>query len=149
LFELPELGCFKLAVQFLLSSQNDLQKFAAAIFQVAQQPNLLEHIPIQIVGLVNDQHGSAARVRALEQHAVERQKDLCLGMVVAAKIEIVGQQFEKLFDGEARIKQGSKSDLLGAQEIAQAFQHRSLTSTDFAGDNHEALAALHAVNQVC
>src|SRR6185312_2279086 len=69
-------------------------------------------------------------------------------MVVAAEVQVVRQELKKLLHGQARIEHRSEGDLLRAQKIAQAFQHGSLTGSDFARQYDEAFAALHAVNQV-
>ena len=55
-----------------LADQDDLEELLARRLEVRQQPNLLEHLRSQALGLVDDQHGSAtARVR-VEQRVGQR-----------------------------------------------------------------------------
>ncbi len=79
---------------------------------------------------------------------VEGEENPGLGVPIADEAEIPGQHLEELRHGEAGIEQGSKQDLLGSQEIPQAFQHHGFAGADLAGHHHEALAALDAVDQV-
>src|ERR1035441_8443869 len=147
LFELAEFGRLQLSVQFLLSGQNDLQQFAAAILQIAEEPDLLQNIPFQVVGFVDDEDGGAPGAGAFQQHVIQGEQNLGLGEAVAAQVKIVSQEFEELFDGEAGVEEGSEGNLLGVEEIAQTLQHGGLAGADLAGKGDESLTALHAVDE--
>ena len=147
LFELAELRRFQLAVEFLLAGENDLQQFAAAVLQVAEQADLFEYVPFEVVRLIHDQHRGAPGGGALQQHVVEREQDLGLRQAVAAQIEIVGQQLEELLHREAGVEQGREGDLLRVEEIAQALEHGGLAGADLPGERDETLTALHPINQ--
>src|ERR1017187_6664944 len=69
-------------------------------------------------------------------------------MAVAAQLQIVREELEKLLHGKARVEERCEGDLLGVEEIAQAFEHGSLAGADLAGQDNKALAALHAVDEV-
>ena len=62
--------------------------------------------------------------------------------------EIVRQHLEELLRRQARIEQRGEDDLLGGQKIAQALEHHGLARAHFPGQDHEAFAALHAVDEV-
>jgi hypothetical protein len=67
------------------------QQLATASFEIARQTNLLEHIPIEVVSLVDDKNCGPPLSRAVDQKAVERNKHFGFGAAVTAKIEIVSQ----------------------------------------------------------
>lgn len=73
------------------------------------------------------------------------ERSLCLGLAVAAQVEIVGQEFKELPDCDPRVHEGSKRDPLRIQKVAQAFEHGSLSGAHFAGQDDEPLtdSALH------
>ena len=118
------------------------------VFEVAQQSDFLEHVPLQVVRLVHDQHRGAADAGPLQQHVVQGEQDFGLGEAVAPQIQIVGQHLEELLHGQTRIEQGGEGDLLRVEKVAQALQHGGLAGADLAGEDDEALAALHAIDQV-
>src|SRR5580700_6965228 len=105
LLELAEIGSFEFTIQFGLAGQQDLEHFAAAVFQVAEQPDFLEHLPIQVVRLIHDEYGSTSQVGALYDHLVQGEKHLGLGRPGASQAEVVGDHFEELLDVQSGIEQ--------------------------------------------
>src|ERR1035441_1069325 len=69
-------------------------------------------------------------------------------MAVAAQFEIVREELEKLVHRKARVEERCEGDLLGIEEIPQAFEHGSLAGANLAGEDNKALAALNAIDEV-
>ena len=55
-----------------LADQHDLEELLARRLEVRQQPDLLEYLRSQILGLVDDQHGSATAPVRVEQRVGQR-----------------------------------------------------------------------------
>ena len=47
-----------------------------AVLQVAEHPDLLEHVPAQVVRLVDDESGGTVRGGLLQQYLLERKQHL-------------------------------------------------------------------------
>src|ERR1039458_8177924 len=134
LFELAELRGFQLSVEFRLARDDDLEQLSPAIFEVSEEANLFQDVPIKVMGLIDNQHGGAAYGGALQQHIVEGKKHFGLRMAVAAQLQIVREELEKLIHGKARVEERSEGDLLGVEEIPQAFEHGGIAGPDLAGE---------------
>src|SRR6185369_8926794 len=83
LFQLAELGGIHLAVELRLPGKHDLQQLPAPVFQIAQKPDLFEHVPLEVVRLVHNQRCSASRLGPFEKQLRERKQYLWLGVTPA------------------------------------------------------------------
>jgi len=59
------------AIQFGLTHKDDLQQFLPGRFQIAQQPNLLEHLPREKLRFVNDQDASSAAAILIRKESAQ------------------------------------------------------------------------------
>jgi hypothetical protein len=59
-------------VKLRLTHQDDLQQFLLGGFEVGEQTNLLQHLAVEAVRLVHDQHRAPAFRMVLEQEGIER-----------------------------------------------------------------------------
>src|SRR6185437_1284711 len=148
LLQLAKIRRIQFAVQFWLSGKDDLQQFSLSRFKVPQQPDLLQHVPIEILSFINDQRRGTRFVRLLDQKIVQREEDLRLRFPVALEVQIVCDHLEELRGRDPRVKQKRELDALIFQIVAQAFEHRRLTGANLASQHKKALPALHAVNQI-
>src|ERR1035438_8549759 len=148
LFELAELRSFQLAVEFGLAGDDDLEQLSTAVFEIAEEANFFQNVPIEVMRLIDYEHGGAAHGGALQQHVVEREKHFGLRMAIAAQLQIVREELEKLLHGKARVEERGEGDLLGVEEIPQAFEHGGFAGADLAGEDDKTLAALHAIDEV-
>src|SRR5262249_44465233 len=133
LLQLPIIRGVQLAIQLRLASQNNLQQLSARSLQVAEQPNLLEDFPIEILRLIDDQGRSPAGVGAVDQILVQREQDLGLRATIAPQVEIVRHHVEELLHGQAGIENVGEIDLLRGQKVAQTLEHGGFASADLAG----------------
>src|ERR1022692_109873 len=60
LLELAELRGFQLAVQLGLARDDDLEQLSAAVFQIAEEANFFQNVPIEVMRLIDYEHGGAA-----------------------------------------------------------------------------------------
>ena len=147
LLQLTEVGGIEFAVEFGLPREDDLQHFSAAILEVAQQADLLEHLPFEVVGLVDDQDRCPTLLR-LRQH-------ISFNDINTSVFDRWLQRRSKSYPMSSKnwrcdpgIEDVSELDRLFVQVIAQTFEHRRFSGADLAGQNHETFAGLDPVNQV-
>ena len=83
----------------LLPEYREMNQLAAAVFQIAQEPNLFQHIPFQIVRFIHNQDASAATVGLLQQQRVQREQHVCFRLAVTRQVKIERHHLEKLLRG--------------------------------------------------
>ena len=105
LFELPVLRLFHFPIEFLLARQHNLKHLAAPVLDIAQQSDLFQYFPIQIVSLVHDQYGGSSRQRPFDQHVIESYQHFRFRMPVAVEFEIVRKHLKKLRDRQPGVEQ--------------------------------------------
>jgi len=113
LLQLAQVGLIQLAIQFRLAGEDDLQELAQTrILQVAEQADLLQNVPIEIVRLVDDQNRRTPFLGLLDEQLIQGEEDFGLGLSRAAKVQIVGDHFEELLDVDAGIEKEGEFHVL-------------------------------------
>ncbi len=150
--ELLELGPPEQVAQLGLADQDDLQQLALVGLEVGQQAQLLQHLGRQHLRLVDDQHVVLADRVRLEQELVQRVEVVLDGRLAAQRLrcrnaELLADRLQQLDHRELGVEDvrdvGAARDLL-----EEAAAHGGLAGADLAAEQHEAAAAVHAVQQV-
>jgi len=146
--ELAHLRLGEHGIQFRLADQDDLQEFFLGRFEIGEQPDLLEHLAVQAMRLVHDQHRAPALGVILQQIGIERvDQRLEAGLGRALDAQVVTQRDHELAHREERIEH--QRHVHGfRQALEQRADHEGLAGADFAGQQHESAAAGDAVHQV-
>ena len=146
LAQLAQLGLRQLLGQLGLPDQHDLEQLRAGRLEVREQPDLLEHLGGEVLRLVHDQQRRQVSPEALDQEAVQREQVLGLGAADLLDAELVEQHAEEVERLEARVEdEGGRG--LAVELREQRVQQRGLARADLAGEQHEALAGAHRVDE--
>ncbi len=150
--ELGHLGPREQRAQLGLADQHDLQQLALAGLEVGQQAQLLEHLGVEVLGLVDHQHVVLPDRMRVEQEAVQR-VDMVLQRRRAAAAgrdrhaELVADGLQQLERAELRVE--DVGDVAALRDLLEEAAHDGgLAGADLAGQQHEAAAALQPVEQV-
>jgi hypothetical protein len=137
--------------QLGLADQHDLQQLALGRFQVRQQAQLLQQRRLQRLRLVDDDQRLPALGMHLEQEAVERidvrLEAVALGALQRRQAELAEQRLQQLQRTELRVEDVGHH-AAGRQLLEKAARDGGLAGADLAGEQHEAAAAAHAVQQM-
>ena len=150
--QLLHVRAFEHVAQFRLADQDDLQQLALVRLQVRQQAQLLEHLQRQVLCLIDDEHVAVPFGMAAQQVTVE-QVDVGLHPADLRDAGAV-RQVEFLADGLQQLRHGQlRVEDVGHMAawwhlLQKAATHRRLAGTDFPGQQHEAAASFHAIQQV-
>lgn len=71
LLELAEFRRFQLAIELLLTCEYDLEHLPAPVLEVAEEADLFQHVPLEVVRLIYDHHGGPPGGGAFQQQVVE------------------------------------------------------------------------------
>ena len=154
--ELLEIGARQQRAQLGLADENDLQQLAFGGLEVGEQAQEFEQFGSQALRLVDDEQALLAARMAVEQEAVERidaglgaRRRLAVqGAGVDADAELLADGLQQLQRRQQRVVEVGDAAALG-HLLEEAAAHRRLAGADAAGQQHEAAAALQAVEQVC
>src|SRR5258706_4462650 len=100
------------------------------------------------MGLVDNQNGGAALVGLVQQQMVQGEQNLGLRVLGAPQIQVVGNHRKKLIRGDSGVEDEGEFDVLGVQEVPEAFEHRGFPRPDLAREYYKSLTALDTVYQV-
>jgi hypothetical protein len=143
--QLAQRGLRELAQELRLPRQHDLEQLLAVGLEVREQAHLLDQLGVEILRLVDDQHGVEAGAQALDQEAVQRDHVVGLGLLARAEAELRREQLVEVDRGEAcRVHHQRDLDVLGQAPDHRA-QERGLAGAHLAREQQEALAAGDAV----
>ena len=150
LVELPQLRAPQHLGQFGLADQDDLQQFLAVGFQVCQQADLLQHVEIQVLRLIDQQNGFTSAPVILQQVAMQAVGERLEGvfLAVVGDTQLIahgGKQFHRV---ESGVENDGDIGIVG-QLFQQAPVDGGLASADFPGEQDEPPARTHTVQQVC
>jgi hypothetical protein len=150
--QLFQLGARQHVAQFGLADQDDLQQLALVRFKVGQQAQLFEHVGRQVLRLVDDEHIVIALRMAGQQVAVDRvdiglDADRPRAHRRQVDAVFVAHRQQQLFHRQLGIEDVGEP-AIGGNLLDEAAAHGGLAGPDFAGQQHEAAAAAHAVEQV-
>ncbi len=148
LAELAQLGLGELGIEFGLPEQEHLEQLLALGLEVREQPDLLEQVAVEVLGLVEQQDGALALGVQRQQVALEVGEDLRLA--------------QRALDREAEPQRDLLEQLVARQRgvgdhghhgarlplVEDLEQRGGLAGADLAGDEHERLAVLDPVAQV-
>src|SRR5206468_3657021 len=133
--------------QLRLSDQNNLQQLLCERFEIRKHPNLFQHLISKVLRLIHDQDRGFARPVPLQQPVVKPHQNLALRARVTRYAEIRHHVIEKLRNVHPRIEDKCRGHLLCPQPFEQFIDERGLARSNFAGQQHEAFAALDTVGQ--
>ncbi|OPZ58980.1 MAG: hypothetical protein BWY87_01215 [Deltaproteobacteria bacterium ADurb.Bin510] len=133
--------------QFRLTDQQDLQQLLVLGFKIREHPNLFEHGRIEVLALVDDQHGVFAAAVDFQQKVEEFVHQPLLGSSGGRESEFAVDALEQ-FD----VRKGRMQDQGRVHPAVERFEQlaadRGLTGANLASDHHEAHALFDAVTQV-
>src|SRR6267378_3720436 len=148
LAKLAQLGARQLGLEFGLTDAEQLNEFGAVQFEVRKQTQLLEHVAIEILRLVQQEDRAITARVDREQRPLEMSEDLGLGRrPVDRHAEAQRDLLEQFVPGQRGIRDQRHHDAvlpLGKGVI----ERRGLAGADFTGDENERLAVLDPVAQV-
>jgi hypothetical protein len=148
LAELAQLVAREVRFQLGLADEEDLHQLVALVFQVREQPDLLEEIHRQVLRLVHHQHGLLATVAhvdevLLEQHERGGLADPGRQLDAEAQADLL----EHLLARERGVGDQRHGDLV-APLVQRVVERRGLAGSHLTGDQEERFAVLDAVAQV-
>ncbi len=137
--ELPQLAPREDVAQLRLPHEHDLDELLGVGLQVRDEPDLLDHLGREVLGLVDEEHHVAALPPGLEQEAMEGVHQLLERLAVARHVEVVEGRPEQLGRGEDRVEHHRGCGVLGqtCQEVAG---QGGLARAHLARDQDEAAA---------
>ena len=135
-------------VQFGLAGENDLQHFAAPGFEIPQQSDLFEHVPIEILRLIHNQNRRLiVGWRARSASLFSANSTSVFECARALQIEIVGDHFEELSGVSRELKRNAKGVWCAVRWSRRHSSIVVLPVPTSPGEHDEAFAALHAINK--
>ena len=144
---LPELAQRRIGqrgVELGLPGEDDLEDLLARRLQVGEEPELLEHIRPQVLGLVDEERDVAARLRVLEQELVEALEEDELATAFRRHAELEQGVLEDLVEADRGVQEQDRLGR-GPDRVEQAAQQRRLPGAGVADQRDEALARLDPV----
>ena len=138
--------------QLWLANQDDLQQLALVGLQVGEQAQLLQHIGLQVLRLVNDEHRVAPGGMRCQQRGVQG-VDVVLDGFHPRHIGLVGHA-KLVADGAQQLPHRELgvedvSDVAVLRNLLQkAAAHRGLARAHLACQQHEAAACIQPIEQV-
>ena len=133
--------------QFRLSHEDDLQQFAVLGFEIGQQTDVFELVVVEILRLVDDQYGIAARGRLFYQKLVQHRPRLQHTQSRHGDAEFDGDGLHQQVGAGWRIEdEGAGPGITQGREHRPA--DRRFARADFAGQLHETLPLADAVEQM-
>ncbi len=148
--ELAELRPGEHLAQLRLADQDDLQQLLRRGLEVGQQAHLLEHVGVEVLRLVHQQHDAPAAAVRVEQEMREQvnQRLYAAGRALRhLHVQLVADREQELGRGDARV-QDQRHVAVRRQLPEQAAQHRRLAGSDLAGQLDEAAGLAEAVGEV-
>src|SRR5881398_585139 len=131
-------------VELGLSGEDDLEDLLARRLQVGEEPELLEHVRAQVLGLVDEERDVAARLRVLEQELVEALEEDELATAFRRHAELEQDVLEDLVEADRGVQEQDRLGR-GPDRVEQATQQRRLPGAGVADQRDEALARLDPV----
>ena len=147
--ELAQVGSGQELPQLRLPDENHLQELLARRLQIRQEPDLLQDLAAEILGLVDDDHRPPAPRVRVEQVAVERiaeHLEAC-GLARMLDVQLLAHSGQQLDGGEGGIEH-HRHVHLGRQLLEQRAAHGGLAGADLAGELQEAAPGADAVEQM-
>ncbi len=148
--QLPQVRLLEQRTQFFLADQDDLQQLGGGGFEVGQQAHLLERLETQVLGLVDDQHDTAAAGMRFEQ-VMPEQVHQRLGAVAAVgrhlQVQFLADRQQEFRGRDARV-QDQRDFGMTWELLEQAADHRRLAGADFARQLDEPARFIDTVQQV-
>ena len=138
----------ELGAELGLTDEQDLQDLLVRRLEVGEEPDLLEGVRIEILGLVEDQDGVLAGALALDEEILKREKPLgrrCFPRLADA--EVLQEVLEDPVEVEHRIGDERDGGRL-VQSFEQCLEQGSLAGSHLAGQQDEALALLYSVQEL-
>src|SRR6266478_2688899 len=131
-------------VELGLSGEDDLEDLLARRLQVGEEPELLEHIRPQVLGLLDEERDVAARLRVLEQELVEALEEDELATAFRRHAELEQGVLEDLVEADRGVQEQDRLGR-GSDRVEQTAQQRRLPGAGVADQRDEALARLDPV----
>src|SRR5215470_12937381 len=147
LLELAQLGTIELVQELRLSNEENLQQLLRLRLEVRKQPDLLQGLEAQVLGLVEGEHGVLTGPAQLDQEVVQGDQPLDVGLSGLGDAEVLEYVLENFLEGQCRVEDEGRGAvaLEAAQERAQ---ERGLAGADLAGEEDEALVLLDSIEQL-
>ena len=146
--ELPEPLVGQDLVQLGLAHQDDLQELAFRGLQVRQQPNLLEELGRERLGLVDDEHDALLAGVALEQEFVQQRQQIALRrQALRLQAQVVADVFQEVRGGELGVEQVRRARV-AVEPGEHHLDERGLARAGLARDDRESLRLAEGVGQV-
>ena len=146
LAELPQAPVAELLAQLRLPDEHDLEQLGPAGLEVGEHPDVLEHRPGQVLGLVDDQDDAAARLVLLQQDWL-RASTCGPPPLGKGDLEVAEHDLEKLLEGQVRVEDEHGLDAR-AQPRQDVADQRGLPGPHLAEDQDEAPPLLDPVGDV-
>ena len=141
-------GRSSLAAQLGLADEQDLQDLLARRLEVGEQPDLLEGLRIEVLGLVEDQDRVLAGALALDQEVLEREEPLGQRASPGLAMPRSSSMYSRSpVEAEHRVGDERHRRRL-VQPLEQRLEQRRLARADLAGQQDEALALLDPVEEL-
>ena len=139
--QLLQLGTCQHGAQLGLANQHDLQQLARVGFQVGQQTQLFQHISLQVLRLVNDEHTALASRVALQQERVQRVNVIfdgggCGSNGPKCDVELFADGLQQLHNGELGVEDISHM-AAGRNLLQKAATDRRLTGANVSGQQYK------------
>ena len=149
LVQLAQLRAGQHRRQLRLADQDNLQQLLAVGFQVGQQPDLLQYVVVQVLGLIDQQYRLAPQYMVHQQEMVQLVGQRLEGEVVAVVVDdqLVADRGEQFHRVQRRIEDDGDVGIVG-QLLQQAAVDGGLARAHFTGQENESAARTHAVEQM-
>ena len=149
LVQLAQLRPAQHLCQLGLANQNDLQQLFAVGFQVGEQANLLQHVKVQMLGLVDQQYGFAAAIVVFQQIPMQAVGQCFEGVSVLVIIDsqLIADSGKQLHRIECGVENNGDIGVL-RQLLKQAAVNRGLASAHLSRQQNKAAASADAIEQV-
>ena len=115
--------------------------------KIREQPDFLEHVPIEQLRFVNDKRDGGPSLMALDQVIVEVNQHLGFGFSFYRQTQIGQHILQKIVGGKPRVKNVGKLNIAALQKSKNALCEQGLARSYFARDHDKTFALLYAVHQ--
>ena len=145
--ELPQLAAGQHLLQLRLAHEHDLDQLLGVRLQVRDEPDLLEHLGREVLGLVDEEHDVAALLPRLEQESVQRVDVVLERAAGDGDVQVLEGRAQQLGRGERRIEhEGSGGARVEPRE--EIARERRLARSHLTGDEDESAPLAPAELQV-